>query len=128
MTQQEIINGNKLIAKYMGLVYIPFTTDLKHKAGYWSKVPKTKEELFYSKINGDDGFVCRRHSDLNYYNSLDALIPVIKKIEGETKKRFYLYDNGCKLKHTSFDLPNWSNNVFAVVISFLAEKENLKNK
>ena len=132
METKEIIEGSKLIAEYMGMVYIPFSTDLQHKAGWWSKVPKTKRELFYSKVNGNEGFICRRHSDLMFYNSLDSLIPVIQKIEkeSESKLMFSLFYNKCELQDmwsdkvilSSYTLPNWSNNVFSVIISFLAEK------
>ncbi len=159
MESKDIINGSKLIAEYLGWVYIPFSADLKHKAGWWSKVPKTEEDVFFSKVNGNDGFVCRNHSDLRFWNSLDALVPVIQKIEKEkttSDERFkvikkdsnevidgflnysiQLYNNGASCEAellgghsveicSSFDLPNWSNNVFTVVLSFL--RKNLENK
>jgi hypothetical protein len=130
MTQEEIINGSKLIAEFLGWQYIPFSADLKHKAGWWSKVPKTEEDRFFSKINGNDGFICRNHKELRFWNSLDALIPVIQKIEKEGGVSCYLHDNGCTggygltLEHlvykiSSFDLPNWSNNVFKVIVKYL---------
>ena len=131
MTQEEIIKGSKLIAEYLGWQYIPFSADLKHKAGWWSKVPKTEEDRFFSKINGNDGFICRNHKELRFWNSLDALIPVIQKIEKEDNAVFELRQNGCtvlkwalRLKggNGSFDLPNWSNNVFRVIVKYLETK------
>lgn len=165
MTKEEIINGSKLIAEYMGMEYIPFSTDIKHKSAGWFQVKdatptieevtqtaykvgeedkavvtKFKMDVNKLKYHGKNGwnlvgdkyykFVCRTHGELRYFNSLDALVPVIQKIEKETESRFYLYDNGCKLnlieKYSSFDLPNWSQNVFAVVFSFL--RKNLESK
>jgi len=80
------------------------------------------------KLVGDKyyKYICRNHGELRYWNSLDALIPAVKKIEKETENRFYLYNNGCKLniveKYSSFDLPNWSNNVFKVTVEYLKRK------
>ena len=168
MTQEEIINGSKLIAEYLGWVYLPFSAELKEKgmkAGWYETVSaepniqevtqtsyKVGEEdkaevkkinininlLRYHNKNGwtlvDDNyykFICRKHSELRFWNSLDALIPVIQKIEKEDKAVFELRQNGCtilkwnlKLKggNGSFDLPNWSNNVFRVIVKYLETK------
>lgn len=125
MTQEEIINGSKLIAEYLGWVYIPFSVDLKHKAGWWSKVPKTEEDIFFSEVNGNDGFICRNHSELRFWNSLDALVPVIQKIEKEYNSSFILQDNGCELYDIeSYDESlSWSNNVFKVIVKYLESNE-----
>lgn len=82
-------------------------------------------------------YVCRHHGGLRYFNSLDSLVPVIQKIEKEFRCSFYLYNNGCSVGYgyldvsfreefSSFDLPNWNQNVFAVVSSFL--RKNYENK
>lgn len=168
MESKDIINGSKLIAEYMGLVYLPFSAELKEKrmkAGYYETVSaepkiektkvttlengvKVKEEelnininlLRYHNKNGWKLFegsyyryVCRHHGDLRYWNNLDSLVPVIQKIEKENKGvKFHLNNNGCEVKigkcweYSSFSLPNWSNNVFAVVISFLSAKNENK--
>ena len=94
--------------------------------------------LRYHNKNGwtlvDDNyykFICRKHSDLRFWNSLDALVPVIQKIEKEDNAVFELRQNGCtvlkwalRLKggNGSFDLPNWSNNVFKVIVKYLETK------
>lgn len=170
MTQEEIINGSKLIAEYLNWVYIPFSAELKEKgmkAGWYETVSaepniqevtqtsyKVGEEdkaevkkinininlLRYHNKNGwtlvDDNyykFICRKHSDLRFWNSLDALIPVIQKIEKEGNTVFELRQNGCtvlkwalRLKggNNSFDLPNWSNNVFKVIVKYLEVNED----
>ena len=166
MEKQDIINGSKLIAQYMGLVYIPFN-DLQglKKAGWYDfrslepqieeatvtsykiiggeKTEEVKETLkinmnllrYHNKNgwlkteNGYYKYICRNHGELRYWNSLDTLIPVIKKIEKEYSIDFYLYKNGCKVGYgyfenladeiCSFDLPNWSNNIFKVIVEFL---------
>jgi len=84
------------------------------------------------KLVGDKyyKYICRNHGELRYWNSLDALIPVIKKIEEEYNINFYLFGNGCGTGYGSFDtsmrddfssydLPNWSNNVFKVIVEYL---------
>ena len=41
MTKEEIINGSKRIAEYIGLSYIPFSADLKDKgmkAGWYKTI------------------------------------------------------------------------------------------
>ena len=170
MTQEEIINGSKLIAEYMNLVYLPFSAELKEKgmkAGWYETVSaepniqevtqtsyKVGEEdkaevkkinininlLRYHNKNGwtlvDDNyykFICRKHSELRFWNSLDALVPVIQKIEKKSEATVCLYNNGCKIgwgiylddlieEVSSFDLPNWSNNTFKVIVKYLETK------
>ena len=96
--------------------------------------------LRYHNKNGwtliDDNyykFICRKHSDLRFWNSLDVLIPVIQKIEKESEATVCLYNNGCIIgwgiylddlieEIRSFDLPNWSNNVFKVIVKYLETK------
>lgn len=161
MTQEEIINGSKLIAEYMNLVYLPFSAELKEKgmkAGYYQTVSaepdiqevtqtsyKVGEEdkaevkkinininlLRYHNKNGwtlvDDNyykFICRKHSELRFWNSLDALVPVIQKIEKEHLSYFTLRDNGCEFYDIESYNENlsWSNNVFKVIVKYLETK------
>lgn len=103
MDNKQIIEGNKLIAEYLGWTYIPFN-DLQNfsKAGWYYKAPDSR--LIISPKQGytekvDDvwyKYVCRKHSDLRFYNSWDSLIPVIEKLEKDTYLDFYLYGKGCK--------------------------------
>ena len=165
MTQEEIINGSKLIAQYTGLVYLPFSAELKEKgmkAGWYKTIsaePNVKEVTQTSYKVGEEGkaivkkinlninlfryhtkngwklfegsyykYVCRTHGDLRYWNSLDSLIPVIQKIEKEFGVTFKLYNGGAEVGNTygtydeQFEFPNWSNNVFYVIVSFLMQK------
>ena len=144
METKEIIEGSKLIAKYMNLTYLPFSAELKEKgmkAG-WYKTASAEPvyssgelkinmtPLRYHSKNGwklFDGryytYICRNHGELKFWNSLDALVPVIKKIEQEGGI-INLHSNGCTLlkgdfEGKSFDLLNWSNNVFKVIVEYL---------
>lgn len=166
MTQEEIINGSKLIAEYLNWVYLPFSAELKEKgmkAGWYETVSaepniqevtqtsyKVGEEdkaevkkinininlLRYHNKNGwtlvDDNyykFICRKHSELRFWNSLDSLVPTIQKIEKE-KVNVRLNNNGCHLycreSENSFESYDenlsWSNNVFKVIVKYLETK------
>lgn len=134
----DIMSGSKLIAEYLGWQYIP-SNDLQGfpKPG-WFEVNDNQRMLLaryegWTKV-GDKAvrFVCRKHSDLRFFNSLDALIPVIQKIEKENREvKFHLNNNGCEVKigkcweYSSFTLPNWSQNVFTVVVNLLKENKVL---
>jgi len=134
MTQKDIISGSKLIAEYLGWKYIPHN-DLQGfpKAGWF--IVRDNQRMMLAKYDGwvkvEDKavkFVCRNHSELRFWNSIDVLVPVIQKIEKEFEDvKFYLHSKGCSIiSDTAYkefdDLPNWSNNVFSVVVSFLREK------
>lgn len=135
---QDIINGSKLIAEYLGWQYIPFN-DLQgfSKAG-WFEV-KENQRMMLAKYDGwvkvDNKavrFVCRKHSELRFYNSFDAIIPVIEKIEKENSVSFYLYNGGCKRgllqKEFSFDENlTWIQNTFNAVVKYL-ENEKFNNR
>lgn len=60
MSSEEIINGSKLIAEYLGFVYIPFSADLKErglKPGWYKTVdatPKMEEVRQTSSILGKE--------------------------------------------------------------------------
>ena len=88
----------------------------------------------YNKKNGwsrNDNcyfkFVCRKHSELRFFNSLDTLLPVIKKIEKENKHHFEILLGGCMVQGLpiqSFDEKlNWTQNVFVTVVNYLKYAE-----
>lgn len=107
MTQEEIINGSKLIAEYLGWIYVPFSAELKEKgmkAG-WYKTIIAEPQVEKVKVGGDreiivdinvfkynikngwklfEGryykFICRKHLELRFYNSWDSLMLVVNKI------------------------------------------------
>lgn len=102
----EITEKSKVIAEYLGWRYIPFN-DLQGfpKAGWWQVEEREKTSVTLDSgevvntigvgdvMNRKQGwqiidnsyvkFVCRNHSQLRFYNSFDALIPAIEKLEKE---------------------------------------------
>ena len=91
---------------------------------YHSKNGWGKNDDYYYR------FVCRKHSDLRYYNSMDALIYVMEKIEKHNKGKFFLHNGGCEYIANSFTDAwyfdkeyTWIQNTFKVIVDFLSEKE-----
>lgn len=70
MTQEKIINGNKLIAEFMGGKLEPFNT----KINYWKWTDKTHQP--YNDALSEDG--------LKFNLSWDWLMPVVEKIEKQS--------------------------------------------
>lgn len=71
----DIIEGNKLIAKFMGFKYIPFDPSLpKGHSGWW----KDGKVGVINKL--EINFLGRTHKDLNYHSDWNMLIPVVEKI------------------------------------------------
>jgi hypothetical protein len=93
MKEQEIIEGNKLIAEYIGFVkhfpnmnkesdlsnfyYYPYIDKVFDEGNYTSAVKMTSQEGIYHNI-------CIRESnhlkDLPFYKSWGLLVPVVQKI------------------------------------------------
>jgi len=92
MTKEEILEGNKLIAEFMGYKYYPIT-DVKdtYHAGW--KINSTASQL--SKIDtcgnlpGITAYLCRNHNCLRFYNSWDWLMTGYLKIKNNI-------DYGCQ--------------------------------
>lgn len=76
-------------------------------------------------------YICRNHSDLRFYNSLDELVPVIKKIEGDKKLTFILSNNGADFYDGLFRVAynfskeqTWTHNTFYVVVEAIKYIKN----
>lgn len=89
MTKQEIIDGSKTIAKYLGWKYVPFTPKNKIKSGYWSPANSFVKGLSMHSDGKYWTYVCRKHDQLRFYNNFDSLIPAIEKIESEDLREHY---------------------------------------
>lgn len=88
---KEIIEGNKLIAEFMGYKYYPYSPESVVKPGWWSEpVPKDRS---LNKLETHK-FLCRRHPELRYYNSWDWMMPVVEKIENlDFSKESYFWED-----------------------------------
>ena len=116
MTQEEIINGSKLIAEYLGWQYIPFSADLQgHKKAGWHQVKSAKPNIQKAKLRSK-----------NTSTGEEA----VKELEIDVNFIKFNNKNGCIIgwgiylddlieEIRSFDLPNWSNNVFKVIVKYL---------
>lgn len=71
MTNEEIIEGNRLIAEFMG-----WTTHPKHGENYVINKSKYRKVPYWS----DCSYKAMREI-LDYYNSWDWLMPVVEKIK-----------------------------------------------
>ncbi len=96
MKENKITEGSKLIAEYLGWKYVP-SNDLGNfpKPGWWEffegKLYYHKSSMTRVGMNGGTGnFICRNHHELRFYNSMDALLPAIKKLEKEDLSE-YIY-------------------------------------
>jgi len=73
--KERIIEGNKLIAEFMGYQYFPYNSETANKIIHGWRKP-TKGHI---KISG--WYLCRTSKDLQYCSSWDWLKPVIDKIK-----------------------------------------------
>jgi len=76
MTQQEIIEGNKLIAEFMGFLF---------------DESKTDDHKFYSEST-QGGWTSKRYVNPKYHSSWDWLMPVVEKINETCKNTGYVDD------------------------------------
>lgn len=81
LSKEEIVAGNKLIADFLGYEYVAYESGSKIKPGWWRK-DTPAHVLNYSCASKltRSYFLCRNHHALRYYNSWDALIPAMKKL------------------------------------------------
>lgn len=88
---EEILEGNKLLARFMGYEYYAYN-DPRLIDGYMTHVPGWKTTVYASdiaKLNRVEGllnretshFLCRSHTGIPYYNDWNQLMKVVEKIE-----------------------------------------------
>jgi len=86
MTQEEILEGNKLIAEFMGAKPCKnyWREDaLEHEDWEHDEWTNTTREYFVTKIH--------KVSELKYHSSWDWLMPVVEKIEMDCKCDVHIY-------------------------------------
>lgn len=102
----NIVEASKILAVYMGMVYVPFAAHQRAttvKPG-WYRTYKlgTCHPLIENSIKHKNGFsrqldentlgkfVCRNHTQLRFFNSFDELSLVVAKLEKEDLSE-YMY-------------------------------------
>jgi len=112
---KEILENNKLIAEFMGQLFVKKVKDTAREKRYKSNYDSPQELLESSAYN-----VC-------YHNSWDWLMPVIKKIRkiGDIKKKYSLE------LIISFENDTEIMNLYEKVVEFIKwynkEEENESN-
>jgi hypothetical protein len=115
MTQEEILEGNKLIAEFMGAKLI--TDDPNFMGG---NVP------FFRLAKFND--IERNYTkyELKYHSSWDWLMPVVEKIEKELFWQIELYRNQCKIWHETDGKTLWRETESKIQSTWLAVVEFIK--
>lgn len=129
MEQTKIIEGNKLIAEFMGGKYMPYTEGM---FGHF-------DHFMFPKLQYDENFI--KINDLQYCSSWDWLMPVIEKIEKQGYYTNILSADNDNTKHTIHITPldddeqytSWYNSkieaVWIGVVKFIkAEINNVQPK
>ena len=85
MDKEYVVNGNKILAYFMGYEYIPYNNPHEWRAGWWKRTTHPRFRYPEMKGNipkiGQDWYLGRNHHDLRYYNSWDWLMEVVVKLE-----------------------------------------------
>ena len=90
MEKEKIIEGNKLIADFMGYEYIPWNNCDDFKPGFWLRGLSKSQRQYISKLPVKP-FLCRNATQLAYNSSWNWIMPVLEKIESLTDDG-YKYD------------------------------------
>jgi len=147
MNEQEIIEGNKLIAEFMGFVkYFPNMTlesDLSN-IYYYPKIDRVFDEGFYTstiemlcsegKYNNISIRERNHISEIPFHKSWGLLMPVVEKIEniaiiGKHKLQCRIQSNFCEI--TEMSNTSYGNSkieaIYKAVVNFI-KKYNIKWK
>lgn len=100
-TKEEVIAGSKLIAEFMDYEYYPFDENRKELLpGWWKKgADRSKDRV--QRMKSNNVFLARRHHELRYFNSFDAIHPVLSRMErhGCIIEMVYCMNYSCCIKH-----------------------------
>lgn len=84
--KSNILLGNKLIAEHLGYKYYPFQEVKNPNFAGWKKTDKeVLPKLHTEGPIGKRVWLCRRNTDLRFYNSWDWLMPACEKFEDQKK-------------------------------------------
>lgn len=117
----DITESSKIIAKYLGWKYAPFNKDNGRRPGWY----KPSKGILKGSVLHEDGkfwkYVCRNHNQLRFWNSFDALILAIEKLESEElEEYFYSWGEG---EEKRYNFMNLSFSRFQGVSDFFIDLE-----
>lgn len=150
MEENKYLEGNKLIAQFMGYEYIPYVKGQTQSPGWWHKKSPNiiKGKMPSATKLSKDYFLCRRHHELRYCNEWNWLMSVVEKIESIKDKHHgyfgvYINSNSCTIQGTNlrtnikqeppiyynnFVLENKLKSTYIAVIEFIKWYNNEKSK
>ena len=148
LNKQDIVNGSKVLAEYLGWKYIPFSSNMiSYKSGGWYKykTPSNLEASGLKKsrwIKVEEGliakFICRTHSELRFFNDWNDLALVIEKLEKEDLSfAFYEWESknvtrsnfeGIEIDITTKDITVWFNLTTNPPLKISEERKELPKK
>lgn len=90
MTRDEIREGNKLLANYMGWFYIPSDNKRDFPTAGWYRLlpPLSKQSNIIVNYKKYDR-ICRRTDDLRFFNEVSWLLEVVDKVEREDLSEYF---------------------------------------
>ena len=90
MTTEEALEGNKLIAEFMGYSYYPHTRE--------ETLPGWRKEKSHPKISGT--YLARVHKNLAYHRSWEWLMTAVEKIESlDLSKEMYSWEEDEEVRY-----------------------------
>lgn len=128
MTKKEILEGEKLIASYMGYVYYPYNQEEASKGLLfgWIKPEQRKPNL----VPKHRPVLARKHSDLKFIKSWDWLIPVIKRIREIVNTNLSIdeYHNTVRISQQLNPYDYDIQSIFKAVVEFIKWYNQYKNE
>lgn len=93
MSDPKIQELNKMIALFMGYVYVPSNDERvkEYTAGWYKKDPSKVTPMFTKLVK--DEYLCRSHNGLRFPNDWNWLMEVVEKIEKLDLSNWYDEDN-----------------------------------
>lgn len=90
MTREEIREGSKLLANYMGWFYIPSDNKGDFPTAGWYRLlsPLSKQSNIIVNYKKYDR-ICRRTDDLRFFNEVNWLLEVVDTVEREDLSEYF---------------------------------------
>lgn len=108
MTPDEILEGNKLVAQFMGYTYFGHN-DPRLPEGIepgWKTEAKASNFTKIARMQGTK-YLCRNHTQLRYYNDWNWIMEVVEKIDSMKSTDTKSYDINISKDFT--DIYEWED-------------------